>query len=570
MKHSISFLLLLLVVNLDAQLSNAHPMPLASPGMDSYLKQHQTAVLKIQVIHAPDTIPKVPVSCTYVGFGSNFQTKRFYQFNQNGLVKIVLEHPMPYQQIWLNIDHYLYAALYVNSGLTITIDASKIKSVDGFYFIDDGIEFSGMDGEFTAVMNKNILYKKEVKNNLTSKFVELAQTRNKYDEKVFLEKFDSTYEAIKAINEEFIVHYPKYKWAIENNLIAEYYGWLFAGYWGSKMPDSLFKELNSFSPYLTSNEGVMLYSYLHTYLISKKDNPEFNVDDQLFNNYSYYNTEQKAFLDSLKYYLQFPENEKNEALKKTLKKKADLFLTEMTRIKVHHYQHLIDSFFSSPKADILKTFLLADGKLAFSKTYPEIIKGMHTNWCRNIAVKEFKEAAQKQKEIDILLASRTNVKDNNLYIGKPLGYLAFDANLYRLDSVKSLDEFIVNLKSKFANKALVIDFWATWCVPCIRELPVSKQLHETNKDLPIEFVYICTSYGSNMTVWKNKVAELQVPGTHIFADDKFVNELKNKFNSEGSGFPTYIVIDANGKLKPKAIEWIKVLDRDKLRTAVGL
>ena len=105
--------------------------------------------------------------------------------------------------------------------------------------------------------------------------------------------------------------------------------------------------------------------------------------------------------------------------------------------------------------------------------------------------------------------------------------------------------------------------------PCLEELPVSKKLHESNKDLPIEYIYICTNSGSNITLWKNKIAGLQLPGTHIFADDKIVNELKSKFNSAGSGFPTYVVIDVHGILKPAAIQWMQGLDREKLKEALG-
>ena len=63
---------------------------------------------------------------------------------------------------------------------------------------------------------------------------------------------------------------------------------------------------------------------------------------------------------------------------------------------------------------------------------------------------------------------------------------------------------------------------------------------------------------------------LELPGTHIFMDDKIVSELKSKFNNAGSGFPTYVVIDMNGKLRPNAIQWMQSLDRDKLKTATRL
>ena len=550
--------------------SKSDTITIADPAMDSYLQKNRTATLTIRISHASDTITKIPVECYYVGFGSALSTKRFYEFNRNGFVKIVLDNHLPYQQIWLNIDHYLYAGLHVNKELNITIDARKIKSTDGFYFIDDGVEYSGTDGELNRVMNKHILYKKDLRNKLVSDFHELATTRKKYDENEFLLKFDSVFKAINAIDNEFIFRYPKFKWVIEKNLIADYYGCLCTAYWFDKMPDTLFKKIDSFSPYFASNEGVLFYNYLLNYIIYKKDNPKFNIDEQLYSNYSTYNSEQRAVLDSLKYYSPLPEDEKKEALKGIYKKKQDLFLTEMVRISINHFLNLIDSFYSPPKSDILKTFLLGKGKNAFAQTYPEIIKTMQTRWCRNIASMELKQAILKQKQIDSLLAKTTQVKDNDLFIGNPIGSLAFNANLYRLDSIKNLDEFIINLKSKFPNKALVIDFWATWCVPCLKELPASKKLQEDNKDLPIAFIYICTNSGSNITVWKNKIVDLQIPGTHLFADDKLVSELKSKFNSDGAGFPTYVVIDANGKLRPKAIEWMHSLDRDKLKNAVGL
>jgi thiol-disulfide isomerase/thioredoxin len=569
MKPAIFFLLLINSLLTDAQYKNLQPLVLADTAMDRYLQKKSQAILTIRIINAPDTIMKVPVKCTFVGFGSNLQSSKFYEFNKYGFVRIVLDARLPYQQIWLSIDHYIYAGLYVNDGLNVTIDARKIRDADGFYMTGDGVEYSGIDGELNRVMNKKVVYKQELKNTLSSKYNELSRTKRTYNEEEFLLKFDSVYQAINRIADEFITQYPTYRGVIQNQIMAEYFGNLCVAYWGDKMPDSLFRKVNSFSPFFSSNEGVLFYNYLFHYLIYKKDNPKFNIDDQLYINYSNYKPEQKTVLDSLKYYSQLPDIEKSAALKNISKKKQDLFLSEMVRINNEHFLQLIDSLYKPPKSDIFKIFLLDKGKNAFSQTYPEIIKSMKTDWCRNIAMGELKQATLKQKQIDSLLANQTKIKESNLFIGKPLGSLSFNANLYRLDNIKNLDDFIVNLKSRFVNKALVIDFWATWCVPCLKELPASKKLEESNKDLPIEFIYICTNSSSNVTVWKNKIADLQLPGTHIFADDKLVSELQRKFNSEG-GFPTYVVIDINGNLKPKAIEWMHTLDRDKLKNAVGL
>lgn len=38
------------------------------------------------------------------------------------------------------------------------------------------------------------------------------------------------------------------------------------------------------------------------------------------------------------------------------------------------------------------------------------------------------------------------------------------------------------------KKTYVINFWATWCAPCIKELPYFQELHDTNKDVAVVLV----------------------------------------------------------------------------------
>jgi thiol-disulfide isomerase/thioredoxin len=147
--------------------------------------------------------------------------------------------------------------------------------------------------------------------------------------------------------------------------------------------------------------------------------------------------------------------------------------------------------------------------------------------------------------------------------------LPFDAQLYSLDTLTNIDNFIVNLKQKFPNKAIILDFWATWCVPCITDMPYSKELHEKNDDLPIEYVYLCTNSGSNMNLWKNRIGNMEIPGTHIYVNDKIINKLMAALNA-GAGYPAYVVIDKNGKVNAKAISFMQSSTRESLKKAVGI
>ncbi|MBN2766884.1 MAG: TlpA family protein disulfide reductase [Paludibacteraceae bacterium] len=44
--------------------------------------------------------------------------------------------------------------------------------------------------------------------------------------------------------------------------------------------------------------------------------------------------------------------------------------------------------------------------------------------------------------------------------------------------------------SQSKGKALYVDFWASWCAPCLREMPMSKELRQNEKYKNTVFVYL--------------------------------------------------------------------------------
>lgn len=58
----------------------------------------------------------------------------------------------------------------------------------------------------------------------------------------------------------------------------------------------------------------------------------------------------------------------------------------------------------------------------------------------------------------------------------------------RIEAAQTLPEFtLANLSGEqqsshsWPDQALVINFWATWCAPCLREIPLLKEFHETQR-----------------------------------------------------------------------------------------
>ncbi len=91
------------------------------------------------------------------------------------------------------------------------------------------------------------------------------------------------------------------------------------------------------------------------------------------------------------------------------------------------------------------------------------------------------------------------------------------------------------------GKLLYIDVWATWCGPCLREIPYFDTLQRQFEGRKIQFVSI--SYQDNKERWQKMVKEKELLGIQLFAADS-----KAPFftDYQVEGIPRYILIDDKG------------------------
>lgn len=116
--------------------------------------------------------------------------------------------------------------------------------------------------------------------------------------------------------------------------------------------------------------------------------------------------------------------------------------------------------------------------------------------------------------------------------------------------------------SSLKGKVVVLDFWASWCVPCRKSNPHMKALYEKYHDKGLEMVYVSDD-DSNPNAWKNAVEKDGLTG------EGFHHVLRGLKHLEGGRFdrstdisdkyaihflPTKYLIDREGKIVCKIDE----------------
>jgi thiol-disulfide isomerase/thioredoxin len=115
-------------------------------------------------------------------------------------------------------------------------------------------------------------------------------------------------------------------------------------------------------------------------------------------------------------------------------------------------------------------------------------------------------------------------------------------------TLKDLDGNNVSL-SDFKGKTVVIDFWATWCMPCIASFPAMTKIMKQHPE--VKFLYIATQEKQNgaLNRVKSFITKNQYP-FHVLLDEPLANNAQ-MFEAlsayKPQGIPAKVIIDPKGK-----------------------
>jgi len=149
-----------------------------------------------------------------------------------------------------------------------------------------------------------------------------------------------------------------------------------------------------------------------------------------------------------------------------------------------------------------------------------------------------------KKQNNQLITYFKNAYEENATMGKGKPSPTFNNYLDSKGGAKSLSDF----KGKF----VYVDVWATWCGPCIQQIPYLKALEQEYENKNIVFVSISTdesqrnggSWEKAESKWRNFVQKKNMSGVQLWSGKDFSFQQAYNINA----IPRFILIDPKGNI----------------------
>ena len=106
--------------------------------------------------------------------------------------------------------------------------------------------------------------------------------------------------------------------------------------------------------------------------------------------------------------------------------------------------------------------------------------------------------------------------------------------------------FMADVVEASKTVPVIVDFWATWCGPCIREIPYLKEVEKKYHDANIQFVSVSIDRLDDFEKWKTFIADKELGGIQLYADGDWKSSIITDYAIDG--IPRFILVDPEGNI----------------------
>ncbi|MFD2726031.1 TlpA family protein disulfide reductase [Hyunsoonleella rubra] len=211
------------------------------------------------------------------------------------------------------------------------------------------------------------------------------------------------------------------------------------------------------------------------------------------------------------------------------------------------YKNLVSNHYSKKAKEKSE-----DESIAYDIAYLKTLSGIENETIKNGLLFSFAESSMGySKDVEefyqLYMDNSTNAENNEAIekVYKKLTGLAVGKPSPKFTDYKNFDGSTTSLED-FKGKYVYIDVWATWCGPCVREIPSLKKVEKQFHDKNIEFVSISIDKEKDFEKWKTMVQDRELGGTQLFADSDWKSQFVQEY--EIKGIPRFILIDPQGNI----------------------
>ncbi|WP_177222859.1 TlpA family protein disulfide reductase [Chitinophaga sp. YR627] len=111
-------------------------------------------------------------------------------------------------------------------------------------------------------------------------------------------------------------------------------------------------------------------------------------------------------------------------------------------------------------------------------------------------------------------------------------------------SADTSSDILQQLGVQYKGKVVYVDFWGTWCLPCLEEMKVVPEVKKVFEGQPVVFLYLAVH--SDQDAWEKMIRKEQIQGEHYRLTDKEFDRLNKRISV--TSFPRYLLIDKNGTI----------------------